>query len=78
MATVSTNAETIQSMRAMKTDEAAAFLAMSPRSLWQLTKDGKIRHVREGKYLRFRMEDLVEFLQQRVRGGEPASEGASQ
>jgi len=50
--------------------EAAKFLAISERSLWQLAKDGLILRVRMKKSVRFAKTDLIAFVnQQKERAG---------
>ena len=50
--------------------EAAKFLAISERSLWQFVKDGLITCVRMKRSVRFDIGDLKTFAnQQKERGG---------
>ncbi|MHB9071861.1 MAG: helix-turn-helix domain-containing protein [Sedimentisphaerales bacterium] len=42
----------------LKVDEAARRLTVSPRTLWQLTQDGKIRCVRINRLVRYDLQDL--------------------
>jgi predicted DNA-binding transcriptional regulator AlpA len=46
----------------VKLPEAARMLAMSERSLWQLTKDGSVRCVRLGRAVRYDRRDLLAFV----------------
>jgi excisionase family DNA binding protein len=45
--------------------EAAAALAISERTLWQLTKDGAVRCVRLGRAVRYDRRDLIALIEQR-------------
>jgi excisionase family DNA binding protein len=42
--------------------EAAAFLRISERSLWQFAKDGDVRSIRFGRSLRYDKRDLLAFI----------------
>jgi excisionase family DNA binding protein len=42
--------------------EAAAFLRISERSLWQFTKVGALRCVRLGRAVRYDRRDLIAFI----------------
>lgn len=47
----------------MKAQEAADFLAMSLRKLQQLTQEGRVGCVRNGRrWVRYTREDLVAFV----------------
>jgi excisionase family DNA binding protein len=50
---------------------AAQALQVSPRTLWQLAKDGKIRAVKIGRSVRFSVAELERFIgeAQRQNGG---------
>lgn len=41
---------------------AARMLAISERKLWQLTKDGDIQVVNFGRSVRYRVDDLVAWI----------------
>lgn len=47
------------------TKEAAAYLSISLPTLFRLTRAGEIAHVRIGRVLRYRPEDLDRFLAER-------------
>lgn len=49
--------------------EAARRLSISPRTLWQLTRDRVVRAVRIGKCVRYRVADLEEWTRQQVEQG---------
>jgi len=49
--------------------EAARRLAVSPRTLWQLTKDRLVPVVRIGKCVRYRVTDLEEWTCQQIAKG---------
>ena len=46
--------------------EAARRLAISPRTLWQLTKDRVVPSIRIGKCVRYRVADLEDWTRQQV------------
>jgi len=47
----------------MNVKEAARFLQISERMLWQLTKDGEIVAVRVGRCVRYERQDVRAFIQ---------------
>lgn len=49
--------------------EAARRLAISPRTLWQLTKDRAVPSIRIGKCVRYRVMDLEEWTRNQVGQG---------
>ena len=49
--------------------EAARRLAISPRTLWQLTKDRIVPSVRIGKCVRYRVADLEEWTLRQIEKG---------
>ncbi len=49
--------------------KAAAFLAISPRKLWSLTKQNRIPHVRLGRSVRYPVAQLETWLAEQVEGG---------
>jgi excisionase family DNA binding protein len=49
--------------------EAARRLSISPRTLWQLTRDRVLPSVRIGKCVRYRVVDLQEWTRERVQAG---------
>ena len=51
------------SRRLLKTDEAAALLAICQRSLWAKTKRGEIRCVRLGRSVRYDTADLWQAVE---------------
>lgn len=54
-------AETIQN-RLVKCRQAAAYLGICERKLWELEKDGRIRSVRIDRAVRFDLTDLDAFI----------------
>jgi excisionase family DNA binding protein len=50
--------------------EAAAMLAVSERTLWQLTRDGKVRARKVGRLVRYYRPDLVAFMEQQENHGQ--------
>jgi len=57
-----TKMETTNEKLLLKPDEVAKVLSICPRSLWQLTKDGKIPCVRINHSVRYDPKDLTEFI----------------
>ena len=51
---------------ALSTREAAAYLAISTVTLARLTKAGELPHLRIGRAIRYRREDLDNFLASRT------------
>jgi excisionase family DNA binding protein len=65
------NDESITTDRMLLTsDEASRYLAISPRKLWGMTASGQIPHVRIGRCVRYSVEDLQRWIDQRKRGGD--------
>lgn len=54
--------------RLMKSTQAASYLAISERTLWNLQKCGRIKSVRMGRLIRFDPADLDEFIEQAKTG----------
>lgn len=46
----------------IKSRDAAQYLCISERTLWQLSSDGKLPTVRIGRMVRFDVADLNEFI----------------
>jgi excisionase family DNA binding protein len=46
----------------LRLPEAAQFLALSERTVWQMVADGRLQSVRVGRALRFDRRDLVAFI----------------
>lgn len=63
---MSTRPESSVLTAALQKREAAAYLAVSEVTLYRLTRAGKIPHVRIGRAIRWRVEDLDAFLSARV------------
>ena len=51
---------------ALSTREAAAYLGISLPTLFRLTRAGELAHVRIGRAIRYRPEDLDSFLASRA------------
>jgi excisionase family DNA binding protein len=45
--------------------EAAKALAISERTVWQLTKDGELPVVRLGRSVRYDRRDLLDYIEKR-------------
>ena len=57
------NSATLDGVRLLiKPKEAALALAISERSLWQLTKDGSLPCVRIGRTVRYDLRDLETWV----------------
>ncbi len=50
--------------------QAAEALAISPRKLWGLTASGEIPHIRCGRCVRYPVDDLRRWIDNRKKGGE--------
>lgn len=48
--------------RLLSTKEAAAYLAISERKLWQLTKDSRITAVKFDRVVRYDIADIDDFI----------------
>jgi excisionase family DNA binding protein len=46
-------------------EEAAAMLSLSRRTLWRLTKAGKLPAIRYGRAVRYAVDDLRKHLEQK-------------
>ncbi len=56
-----------ESRRLMNSREAAAYLCICPRKLWELSKSGRIQTVRIDRAVRYDVADLDSFLEQQKR-----------
>jgi predicted DNA-binding transcriptional regulator AlpA len=54
----------LQETLLLKSNEAAHKLAISPRTLWQIKQDGKIRCVRINRLVRYDLQDLLAYIEQ--------------
>jgi excisionase family DNA binding protein len=50
---------------------AARMLSLSPRTIFQLTKDGDLSHVRVGRRVLYPPDGLREWVAARTQGGRP-------
>ena len=50
--------------RLLKSKQAAEYLCISERTLWNLQKSGKIKIVRMGRLIRFDPADLDKFIEE--------------
>jgi excisionase family DNA binding protein len=55
----------------LKSPDVCRIAGVSPRTLWQLVKDGKLPAVRFGRAVRFDPKDVAAFIQSRKTGGRP-------
>jgi excisionase family DNA binding protein len=53
-------------VKVLNTRQAAAYLGISLPTLFRLVRAGELAHLRIGRTLRFRLEDLESFLAARV------------
>jgi excisionase family DNA binding protein len=60
----------------LTTPEAARALAISPRTLWTLTKRGEIPSVKIGRAVRYDPRDLLVWIDARKTGSAAAVENA--
>ena len=49
--------------------QAAETLAISPRKLWGMTASGEIPHIRLGRCVRYPIDDLQRWIDERKKGG---------
>jgi len=49
--------------------EAAHRLSISPRTLWQLTKDRIVPSIKIGKCVRYRVADLEDWIRRQIEKG---------
>ena len=56
-------------LQLLKTPEAAALLAISPRKLWSLPVSGAVPPIRIGRSVRYPLDDLRSWGNQRKEGG---------
>lgn len=54
--------------------EAAAFLGVTLRRIYQLIEDGKLKPLRKGNQLLFHLKSLMEFEKNRRKPGRPKME----
>lgn len=59
----------IEKARLLTVPDAAKQLTVSERFLWDLIRSGQLLHVRLGRLVRLRPEDLETFLADRATGG---------
>lgn len=50
--------------------QAAEALAISPRKLWGMTASGEIPHVRLGRSVRYPVDELQRWINDRKKGGD--------
>jgi excisionase family DNA binding protein len=50
-------------MELMNREQAAEFLGCSAESIWRWTRAGKLKALRVGRHLRYRVEDLIAFIE---------------
>lgn len=53
----------------MTPSEASLALAISPRKLWGMTASGEIPHLRLGRCVRYPVDGLQRFIEERKKGG---------
>ncbi len=54
---------TIDAPQLLDSPKAARWLDISPRSLWSLTDEGRIKAVRIGRLVRYDVRDLLAFIE---------------
>ena len=60
--------ETLQPI-ALNAKEAAKLLGIGQRKLWSLTNRGEIPHFRIGRSVRYSVPALMDWIDERTRGG---------
>lgn len=56
-------AETIQARRkALKAEDLAAILALAPSTIYDMTRDGRIRSIRIGGAIRYDPKEIADWL----------------
>jgi len=50
--------------------QASEALAVSARKLWSMTASGEIPHIRLGRCVRYPVEDLQRWIDERKQGGD--------
>lgn len=60
----------------VKPAELAAALGLSRSLVYQLIASGQLRAVRIGRAVRVRVDDLEEFIEERIEGGPPTAGGS--
>ena len=55
---------------AVRPVQAAQLLSISPRKLWELTKDGEVPHLKLGRATLYRIADLDRWLAELAGGKE--------
>lgn len=55
--------------RLLTAGEVAAFLAVKESWVREATRDGRLPHIRLGRYRRYRMEDIEHWLADQQTGG---------
>lgn len=58
----------METKRLLRVKEAAKYLAVSDRTIWSLTKDGKLPAVKFNRNVRYSIDDLQKFIDN-ARGG---------
>ena len=56
------NVEVTQHQRLIKVRQAAQYLGISERKLWQLTKDRRVPAIKFDRVVRYDIADLDEFI----------------
>ena len=54
----------------LRPNEAARMLSISPRTLWSLTASSQIPHVRIGRSVRYSVEGLQRWIDDRMKEGD--------
>lgn len=55
--------------RLLTAAEVAAFLAVKESWVREATRDGRLPHLRLGRYRRYRLEDIERWLEEQQAGG---------
>ena len=57
------------SERLLRAEEVAAFLAVKVSWVREATRDGRLPHLRLGRYRRYRLSDIERWLSEQQAGG---------
>ena len=53
----------------LSVEDAAKWLAISPRTLWTMTREGEIQHLRIGRRVLYPLEGLRAYISAHMTGG---------
>ena len=68
----------IETQKLLSTSEAAGFLAVSQRTLWAWTKQGRLACVKIDRTKRYRMRDLMNLIEANLTAVKSGNSGPEQ